>query len=316
VGRYNSYRVFQVRVERAMTNNKRSHEASTLRAFFDDQVRHLHDLMNSHIHHEEARTDEDEHIVDSFVDTANSKMRAVHGYAEKLREHVCELYHHVLQVAEQIPSPIGLTRDTFAASQIVNALFVNSDDIDRLFQRNPEVESFLRVHDQYQTPIMYALLTACKNEKSTLGVGMLGELLVLEVPRRSVNFHSHKVHIPCDSSAELSAALRHFLFDRVVVLIKQELSLRMTDQAVGISDKSYESRIKSLANPDVYLNTLIEYLEIPASLLSMEKSHYKLSKLGIKLENGDGQCANEFDIHEITWSDGTRNVVLQIAYTR
>ncbi|MDD1621361.1 MAG: hypothetical protein LUQ11_07750 [Methylococcaceae bacterium] len=299
-----------------MTDNKRSHEASTLRTFFDDQIQHLHDLVNSHILHEEPQIDEDQQIVDSFVDAANRKMRAVHGYAEKLREHVCELYHHVLRVAEQIPPPLGLTRDAFAANQIVNALFINSDDIDRLFQRNPEVESYLRTRDQYQMPIVYALLTACKSEKNTLGVGMLGDLLVRDVPQRTVNFHAHKIHIPSASSEELSTALRHYLFDRVVALIKQEMASRMTGQAFESGDRSYESRIRSLANPDVYLNTLIEYLEIPASLLSIEKSHYKLSKLGIKLENGDGQCANEFDIHEITWSDGTRNVVLQIAYSR
>lgn len=299
-----------------MTDDKRSHEASTLRAFFDDQIQHLQDLVNNFIHHEQPPIDEDQQIVDSFVDAANRKMRAVHGYAEKLRQVVRELYDHVLSVAQQIPPPIDLTRDAFAANQIVNAMFVNSDDIDRLFQRNPELESYLCAHDQYQMPIVYALLTACKSEKNTLGIGMLGELLVRDVPQQTVNFHAHKIHIPSTSSEELSAALRHYLFDRVVALVRQEMASRMTGQAFELGDKSYESRIRSLANPDVYLNTLIEHLKIPAKLLSIAKTHYRLSKLGIKLDDGDRQCANEFDIHEITWSDGARNVVLQIAYTR
>ncbi|MDD4906307.1 MAG: hypothetical protein PHD39_09150, partial [Methylobacter tundripaludum] len=72
-----------------------------------------------------------------------------------------------------------------------------------------------------------------------------------------------------------------------------------------------------LANPDVYLDALLGYIEAPDKLLSIDKTHFKLSKLGIKLEDDDsGQRANEFDIHELTWSNDTRNVVLQIAYVR
>jgi hypothetical protein len=91
---------------------------------------------------------------------------------------------------------------------------------------------------------------------------------------------------------------------------------RMTNHPIKPNDDSYESRIKSLTNPDVYLNTLIEYLEIPANLLSIDKTHLKLSKLGIKLDSDDRQCANEFDIHELTWIGNTRNIVLQIAHAR
>jgi hypothetical protein len=48
----------------------------------------------------------------------------------------------------------------------------------------------------------------------------------------------------------------------------------------------------------------------------MNKTHFKLSKLGIKLEDDDKQSANEFDIHELIWRNNIRKVVLQIARTR
>jgi hypothetical protein len=91
---------------------------------------------------------------------------------------------------------------------------------------------------------------------------------------------------------------------------------RMTNHPIKPNDGSYESRVKSLINPDVYLKSLIEYLEIPPNLLSIDKTHLKLSKLGIKLGSDDRQCANEFDIHELTWIGNTRNMVLQIAHAR
>lgn len=301
-----------------MNDDRRSHESSGLRMFFDEQLHHLQSLVGSlsnHVHGEEVRTDEDTLIVENFVDAANTKMRAVSGFAEKLRAHVRSLHNHVLQVIEEIPPPVALNQDAFRTDPLVNSLFVNASDIERLFQRTPEVDAYLRAHDKGQTPIIYALLTVCKNEKSMLGVGMLGDMLVRDVPQQAVNFSSHKIHTPCTNCAELSSVLRQYLFGRIVGLIKQEMALRMTQQT-ELGDKSYEGRLKSLANPDVYLDALIEYLEIPARLLSIEKIHFKLSKLGIKLEGNDRQCANEFDIHELSWSDGTRNVVLQIAYSR
>ncbi len=302
-----------------MNDDKRSHEASSLRTFFDDQLDHLHNLVNSlgsHFYNEAQQTEEAKQIVESFVDASNSKMRAVQGYAHKLREHVRGLHNHVLQIADQIPPPVDLNLGAFATDPLVNALFVNNSDIEKLFNTDPDVNAFWRAHSQYQAPVLYALLTASKSEKGTLGIAMQGDMLIREVPQQVVNFSSHKVHVPCASSAELSVALKEYLFARVVALIKQEMVSRKTDQILKPADDSYESRVKSLANPDVYLNALVEYIDVPAKLLSIDKTHFKLSKLGIKLEDDDSQSVNEFDIHELTWSNNTRNVVLQIALAR
>lgn len=302
-----------------MTEDRRSDEALSLRTFFDEQLHHLQNLVGnlaSYIHDEEPLTKEDKQIIENFVDASNSKMRAAYDYAHKLREHVRALYSHVLQIADQIPPAVDLNPDAFRMNPLVNALFVNNNDIDKLFNADPDVDAFLRAQSKYQVPVLYAMLTAGKSEKRTLGIGMQGDMLIREIPQLAVNFASHKVHIPCTSSAELSAALKEYLFGRVVALIKQQMTSRMTDQALKPGDDSYESRVKSLANPDVYLNTLIEYIEVPAKLLSIDKLHFKLSKLGIQLEDDDKQSANEFDIHELTWSNNTRNVVLQIALAR
>jgi hypothetical protein len=305
--------------KRIMNDDRRSHEASNLRTFFDDQLHHLQKLissLSSHIHYVEQQTKKDRQIVEGFVDASSSKMRAVHSYSHKLREHVLALYNHVLQVADEIPPPIDLNLDVFGTNPLVNALFVNSNDIDKLFNTDHGLDVYLRAHSKYQVPVLYSLLTTSKSENRTLGVGMLGDMLIYEVPQTAVNFSSYKFHTPCASSAELSTALKKYLFDHVVALVKKEMTSRMTNHPFKPSDDSYESRVKSLANPDVYLNTLIEYLEIPANLLSIDKIHFKLSKLGIKLDGDDSQCANEFDIHELTWSNNTKNVVLQIARAR
>lgn len=302
-----------------MSENRRSYEALSLRTFFDDQIRHLQELvhgLSDHIHEEEQQTEEDRQIIESFVDGSNSKMRAVDDYSHKLRGHVQALYKHVLQIANQIPPPIGLNRDAFITDPLVNTLFVLSNDIDKLFDTDHDVDAYLRTHSKYQVPVVYALLTACKTEKHTLGMSIQGDMVIHDVPQQAVNFSSHKIHTPCASLEELSTALKNYLFSRVVTLTKQEMTSRMANQLFNTEHVSYESRVTSLANPDVYLNTLVEYLETPDKLLSIDKSHFRLSKLGIKLDSDDKQSANEFDIHELIWANSIKNVVLQVAYTR
>lgn len=304
-----------------MNDNRRSREASTLRAFFDDQLQHLRHLVSnlgSHIHDDELHTKEDRQIVESFVDAANNKMRAVSCYSDKLRVHVEALHRHVFQIADQIPPIVDLNLDAFGTDPLVNALFVNSKDIEKLFTTDHDVNIYLRSHSKTEVPVLYALLTADKSEKRTLGMGVQGEMLIRELPQEVVNFSSHKIHTPCASSTELGTALKEYLFSRVVEDIKREMMSHMAiDNPFKPGGESYEARVKSLANPDVYLDTLLGHLEAPAKLLSIDKSHFKLSKLGIKLEDGDdSQRANEFDIHELTWSNNTRKVVLQVAYAR
>ena len=302
-----------------MNDDRRLHEGSALRSFFDEQIQHLHKLVSnlaSHNHDREQQAEESRQIVENFVDASNNKMRAVHDYSHKLRAHVVALHAHVIAIADQIPPPVDISPATFGTNPLVNALFVNSNDIDKLFTNDHEVEAYLRSHSNDQFPKLYALLTASKSEKRILGIGLQGDMLIREVPQLAVNFSSHKIHTPCCTDAELIVLLRKYLFACVVTLIKQEMESHMTDSIIKPGEDSYELRVKSLANPDVYLGKLISKIGTPETLLSIEKIHFKLSKLGIKLDDDDKQSADEFDLHELTWSNGVKNVVLQITLTR
>ena len=292
-----------------MIDSRRTH--TVFRGFFDDQMDHLQNLVSNltnRTHDAAPQTAEEQLIIENFVAASNSKMRAVDDYVNKLREHVSKLHHYVLQIIDQIPPAIDLNLNAFGADELVNALFVNRNDIDKLLKNCPEIKVFLRSRD---ISTVYALLTADKSEKLTLGIGLQGDMLMRDIPQETVNFSAHKIHTPCTSSAELNSVLKEYLFSHVVALLKQEMSDLMSDQAINM-DKSYEARLKSLANPNVYLDRLIQQIENPTELLRLNKIHFKLSKLGIKLENDDQQNANEFDIHEIIWRNRIRRVVLQV----
>ena len=297
-----------------MSENKRTVEASSLRAFFDEQIDHLQGLIHGLNDYFEdiERAKEDEQIVENFVDVANKKMRAVDDYADKLRIYVRALYKHVLTIADEIPAPVDLNSNAFKTNALINAMFVNYDDIKKLMATNPEVNAFLQQYQNIST--LYAVLTANKNEKAKLGMAMQGDMLVRDVVQHEINFSSYQIHTPCPSNEALTSALKTKLFNRVVQLLKQEMDAQLKNQPL-FQTNSYEARVNSLANPDVYLNTLIKYMENPAELISIEKTHLRVNKLGVKLEdNDDTQSANEFDIYELVWRDNMRVVILQICH--
>ncbi len=302
-----------------MKEDRRSEHASSLRSFFNDQVQHLHELLSGQ--HESPQPevpeilDADQQVIEHVVDLANTRMRAVHDYADKLRDHVSALYQHVLATAEQIPPPVELNHQTFASDALVNAMFVAAADIDHLLPIGSEADLYWAQHAQLEQ--LYALLTAFKSEKSVLGVGMLGDMLVRDMPRQSVNFSAAKLHMPCADSDELATALKNYLLDRVVGLLKQDMTAQTLAQAMDSDDHSYQARINSLANPDRYLDALLNLMLVPGKLLAIDNCHFRLNKQGIKLEEGDDSLSvNEFDIPEISWSNGSKNVLLQVVYRR
>lgn len=296
-----------------MNENKRTTEALSLRTFFDEQIEYLQTLLN-HLNNYLEQTQQakhDEQIIENFIDVANKKMRAVDDYTDKLRYHVKALYNHILLIAEQIPAPIDLNSNTFKTNGLINALFVNYRDIEKLLTSS-EINTFL---NQYQEkPSLYAILTATRNEKTKLGIAMQGDMLVRDTILHEVNFSSYQIHTPCPNSEALTSALKTHLFNRVVQLLKQEIETQIKNQPL-FQTNSYEAKINSLANPEVYLNTLIKYMENPSELLTIEKTHLKLNKLGIKLNQQDEtQNTNEFDIYELVWRDNLRIVILQICH--
>jgi len=295
-----------------MYEDKRTHQAAPLRAFFDEQISHLQTLFSDFglTSQEREEATQQQHIVEAFVDAANVKLRAAEHYAERLRPPVCALYRHLLSIAEQIPPPVELSHKAFARDAIVNALFVNVSDIDRLICGNRMIGDYLKSH----ATLFYALMTAQKNERTVFGVGMQGDMLVREVSQRAVNFSGHKLHRPCATDMELAQALKHYLFDEVITLIKAAMTQQVMEEAMKPVNGCYEARLKSLANPSVYLDTLLGYLQPVETLLKIECFHFKLSKLGIKLEQEEGQCVNEFEIYELTWRGERRDVLLRVVY--
>lgn len=296
-----------------MLDNKRTQAGLHLRAFFDEQIQHLHQLIDElgeHFQHHMSLSTEDNQIIESFVDAANSKMRIVDGYAEKLRERVRALHDHVSMITDQLPIPVALSSETFHTNPLINALFAADSDIERLLKTDQNLKAFCRSHSL--TSAIYGMLIFDKHEKHFLGVSSFGDLIVRDMPQQVVNFSSHKINVLYAENDEFQMGVRQFICERIIALLKNDLESKKTMRDLFNIDNSYEARVNSLSNPDVYLNALIDQLTEPQALLNIQITHFKLSKQGVKLSDSDFQLANEFDIYELIWSDMSCDAVLPI----
>lgn len=295
---------------------KRTRHGFGLRAFFDEQLAHLDGLLGGW-QGQSVAGDEARETVEQFVNTVNSRLRLVQGYASTLRPPVSALYRHVLDIAEQIPGSFELSHQAFRDNPLVNAMFVGHTDIDQLVKRTPAIDDFLRQHAHLELPRFYALMTVQKQEKRRFGVGMQGEMVLHDLAQQVVNFHDPSLHHPCLTDSDLANELKSFLLDSVVKRLRLQMLELAQQQSLASKDNSYQARINSLANPEVYLRTLQQKLADPAQLLTLQRSHLRLSKLGVKLDANDlSQCANEFDVCELSWNNQTRHLLFQVVYQR
>ncbi|PID42049.1 MAG: hypothetical protein CSB48_12345 [Proteobacteria bacterium] len=298
-----------------MRIERRTKEASGLRKFIDDHLDHLGDLFLSweaKRENKKSQQEEEKKLIEEVVEGSDKRIRAVSGYADKLRTCSCSLFHYVCQLAERLPAPICLNEDAFNHEPLINSLFVNQHDITRFLGNQSTLRDYFqnRHHDFPLT--VFGFLTADKQEKKRLGTGIVDDRVVRDVVQVTVNFSGHSLNSPCSSREDDLSNLKHFMFNLVLQHARQEMRNQKRKESIRKDKQTPEAYIKSLNNPEVYLEALINYLKTAAGHLRIEKSPLKISKLGIKLSEQDRQPANEFDLYELCWNKQNRQVITRV----
>ncbi|MDH5729512.1 MAG: hypothetical protein OEZ58_11010 [Gammaproteobacteria bacterium] len=302
-----------------MAGERRTSEASGLRRFFDENLSYLSQLYTQWSDErlrKEQQLARDKQIIEAVVDASNSQLRVISGYRKKLRQSVCALYDYVNRVAEGIPSPILLNKESFSKNALVNALFVNVKELEELFELDQAFKQYF--HDQrlQQDSYVYVYLLATRAENRTLGMDMMGEVMVRDVPQTSVNFCDLELGGYSASPDQLLTLVKKYLFDRVVENLSKTMNRKKMQEYGGNSKQSKGNVLDSLSNPQVYLQTMIDAMKYPDQLLSIEKTHLKLSKLGKKLNVESNVACNEFEIVELIWNQQLTRVILLAYYPK
>ncbi|HHJ16224.1 MAG TPA: hypothetical protein ENJ80_05945 [Gammaproteobacteria bacterium] len=236
---------------------------------------------------EQARERELQEAIEHVVDEVDPRIRALGGYRKKLRPCVERTLTYCSDLVDRIPESIEASSKSWGKDPMVKAFFSTAGDLRRIFSHNKEVRDFF--DRRPDAGLCYALLSMERNERTTLGMEMRGEVLKRDIKQISVSFTDHWVVKPSASEEELRKNLEQRAFDvlisyaleRITELVAARDSLEEQNHLLGMQLKIAHLRSQSLAPPRGSGNIDIEDLREQAAHTgqALEQAHARLTTL-------------------------------------
>lgn len=264
-----------------------------------------------------------EQAVEHVVDKTFSRVRALPGYAERLRMPVRTAFSYIDQLVEGIPEAILCCRSAYGADPKVNAFFANVHQLCEVFSHSQEVRA---VFDQNpQLDECWALLCMHKEERQRFGMALIGDEVRKEVMQTGVSFTDHQLVSPGTNEEDARRSLKCCIFGSLLGFIRRETQCqaektadlenrrrsllgkkRSASEPTPDLDVQLEQIEAELAAQALHLNTLEERLAFiaevlgnPSSYISGNHQQLRLSRMGIKLNEHSSETGNLVSLTEI-----------------
>jgi hypothetical protein len=156
--------------------------------------------------------------IERAIDATDPRMRAVSGYARRLRSAVIRAIDYAVGLVGGMKPPVELTRQSYAADPRVAAIFASVEHMREVLARDPALTAFLREPGAAAAPRVYAMLVMEKKEKKVLGMELRGDVVQREVAQVSVNFGNYRLVDPALEPDELRRLLMRRVFDDLLAL--------------------------------------------------------------------------------------------------
>lgn len=266
-------------------------------------------------------TDAVEHVVDEL----SSPLRAVPSYARRLRDPLVRTFEHIDRVAESVPGTLHCSHSAFGEDPRINAFFVSPDHIREVFSQSEEVRGLF--DGDLGAEECWALLCMSKKERWQPGMALIDGEVRRDVMLTTVSFSDHQVVSPGADEPSARCALKCCMLNALLAHIRRAASaargetedrdnrLRLLNarlrrskdrtrsealeaeiQAVEQQLRDQSPRIRTLQD---HLSFVVDALSQPADYLDVTECTLRLSRLGIKLEDGSGEPGYELGVSEI-----------------
>lgn len=300
-------------------DNGRKPEASALRLLFHEQWTHFLQLVEERDKLQQTDRQKSAEIakaIETVVTGTDARIRSVGGYKKRLRDSVRVVIDYVEALVDGLPAAIAVNQHTFASDPLVNSFFVNKTDIQQIFSRCQKLHAFFGSTEHRQLQEVYALLFVQKSEKTTFGKKLQGDMILSDVMQTSVSFSDHQILSPGATEELVRKSLEALLFDSVLNYIKIHMTRLRYQQSQDEQQHKNLSMDKSLRNPEVYLQKLIEHLNEPMELLQQQESMLKISKMHILLSEENTDTANELHLNTVKVGDLPPRIIALVRYPK
>jgi len=292
--------------------------------------------------------------VEGVIDQADPRLRAVSRYRKRLFPVVEQALAYTKDLAQRVPGPIRLDRQTWAEDPTVNALFGSKERM-RWVLTGPEVRRFVKDH-----PLggdCYGVLAAMPETRKQLGMELMGDAVRGDVRQTTVSFSNHQVGLLGESEEAVRQGLAAAALDLMVGLANHEINeresriaeledrLRITrlkrkvedarsrgaafildasdehlkelqtlDARAAELERDLAEAKKGFVTLDDHLQRLVEWLESPEKLLGVEEERIRLDRMNVVRE--DRATGVELSFTRVRRGENLARVVTLISFPR
>jgi hypothetical protein len=264
--------------------------------------------------------------VEHVVDEISGRLRAVPGYARRLRDPVATALRAVDRMVEDIPGALPCNRESYIADARVNAFFANHRGLQEVFSQSREVRDLFDENAGVEQ--CFALLCMHRDERRQLGTAVEGETLRRDVLQTTVSFSDHQLVAPGFDETDARCALKCCIVNCMVHHIRRE-SVEAQTRAEDLERRAqaWRARLKraapgsaahaalrqevaaieaELQTPALRLTTLedqfryvADALSNPLRLVSTRQHSIFVDRLGIKYDSPHAAGVRELPLWEI-----------------
>lgn len=281
--------------------------------------------------------------VDVVVEHTSSRLRAVPGYRTRLHQPLATAFKYIDGLAEGVPAPVDGSRSGFFDSPELSAFFVNFQHLQEVFSNSRDVHDLF-----FQTPdadACYALVCMKREERSQLGMALVGDDLRKDVMQTSVSFTNHQIVSPGVDEAAARCALKCCVFKALIHHARRLISetgansqqidhrrcallrrlSRLEDgdpregemQAELAELERQKAQLKwPMETLDDRLNAVVDVLSHPEKFLSSRSELLHIDRMGIKLNAHSALQGIKVPVSEVQIGGGEPRVALLMSFPR
>lgn len=169
--------------------------------------------------------------IERAVDSTDPRLRALPGYANKLRVATIKAIDHVVELVNAIQEPLEVATATYSGDPRLGALFASAETMIDVLGRDQTLRDYLDSSEGHGAPRVTALLLAERVERQVLGMELVGDQVRRDVAQVAVSFFGHRLLEPNRDPEETRRLLKRRAFDFILTQALDQISEMKVERA-------------------------------------------------------------------------------------
>ena len=252
--------------------------------------------------------------IERAVNGVEPLLKQTGGYPNEYRAPIQSALEYAHALAERLPGPVEINRESYAGDPLVHALFPSVESVADALGNSLSLQNHLREFPADSE--VYALMGMRRIEKAVTGMRLTGQMVQHDVMQDMVYFTSHTIESPAASEAQARELVAMSLFDRLIGKVAQRIAQRKQEKQALLQEKdTLMARLRAadeLARPALQeqLTRLMDDLQSAIGSLELDRyqedfvavlldpaQHLRLNQTPIRLDSMGIRRDKEVDAH-------------------